>query len=333
MNIFNRITNRSLDYLLFNRWMEPYWLDRMRGKIMCLLYHRIDDPDNNSFLTHGGSPVIQPEEFEKDLSFYLEHGVRFMSFSDIRKNNFPSVSEIGIIVSFDDCFLVNYTNGLKILDKLGIKAVFFQTTALIDAQELIWEHALYWYAKHSGITNLFVNFARNELAGYKELSNYDGLNYILYIRKHVAAEHIEALLLKAKDYFGMTREMDETASRIYPRSKDLKKAFSTGHEIGSHGHNHYNRKNIKQSLFVDEILQSQAAIEKVTGIKPLCFSYPFGSYFENDRVIVEQYFKQAAIVHNNFITRSTDPFLLPRYTWPGNQNSIRRRRWLLSGSV
>ena len=333
MNIFKRIANRSLDYILFNRWMEPYWLERMRGKIMCLLYHRVDYPDNNSFLTRGGSPVIKPEDFENDLKFYLDHDARFMSFSDLRENNFPSPSEIGIIITFDDCFLDNYTNGLKILDKFGIKAVFFQTTAMIDTQELIWEHALYWYANHSVIAGPFIKFAKDELAGFKDLSSYDGLDCIFYIRKHASAEDIETLLRKAGDYFRMTGEMQGTAGRIYPGSQDLQKAFSNGHEIGSHGHHHYIRRNIDQNSFEKELVQSCGILERIIGIKPVCFSHPFNSHLAGDKEILSRYFRQVATVDSKFITRNTDPLSIPRFTWPGIQNEIRTNRWRLSGTI
>ena len=64
--------------------------------------------------------------------------------ADLRRGLFPEQGEFGVVVTFDDGFRDNYLTGLEVLDTLGIKGVFFQCSAMIDGDQLIPEHALYW---------------------------------------------------------------------------------------------------------------------------------------------------------------------------------------------
>ena len=126
-----------------------FTLRRRRGRITCLVYHRVVDANNDrySFITRGGVPAIDPAELASDLAYLKRNGTRFLTFDDLRAGEFPSEREWGVIVTFDDCFHDNYAQGIEVLSTLGIKAVFFQTSGLVDGQELIWEHQLYWYSR------------------------------------------------------------------------------------------------------------------------------------------------------------------------------------------
>jgi len=48
---------------LFSSILDDFWVDRLRGKVTCLLYHRVDDPANHRFLK---VPVISPAGLEKE---------------------------------------------------------------------------------------------------------------------------------------------------------------------------------------------------------------------------------------------------------------------------
>src|SRR6266404_4526519 len=142
-----RLYNRSKDFLF--AWpFHGYWKRKLNERVICLLYHRVDEPENNKFLSRGGSPVISPSELEADLRFLKNSGARFLTFADLRCGTFPDPTEFGVIISFDDCFLDNYTHGLEVVESLRIKAVFFQTTGMIAPDCLIWEHALYWLTRN-----------------------------------------------------------------------------------------------------------------------------------------------------------------------------------------
>jgi len=301
--------------------------------VTCLLYHRVDDPNRYPFLK---VPVISPESLGKELGFLKDRGAIFLTCQQLLNGSFPKPDQAGFIITFDDCFLDNYTTGPSVLERLGIKATFFQSTDMVEGKSLIWEHALYWFIRNDKSAQDFTAVAHKILAEYPLVLRLSGLQLVEYLvnGEEIPFDKIEALIDKVINSLGCRDELSEIAFKIYPKLADLKRAHQLGHEIGSHGHRHYRRKIIKRELFEQELELSSKIIEDIVGSKPTAFSYPFNSYFEGDRALCSKYFAQVFTVDKAHITSETDRLSLPRFTWPGNiNNSYRRRRWLLTGTV
>ena len=145
-----RAANRLKD-LLYVPGTARAHLEDARGKVACLLYHRVVDPaeDRFNFLTRGGVPAITPRELASDIAFLAQKDAKFFTFEDLQDGSFPSRGEFGVIVCFDDCFRDNYEAGRAVLEKHGVRGVFFQTSSLVDRRDLLWEHALYWCGRDS----------------------------------------------------------------------------------------------------------------------------------------------------------------------------------------
>ena len=60
MSRLGRIANRAAD-LLFLPPLDRLWRRRLRGKVLCLLYHRVDQPGRVPFLDRFGVPPIPPK--------------------------------------------------------------------------------------------------------------------------------------------------------------------------------------------------------------------------------------------------------------------------------
>jgi peptidoglycan/xylan/chitin deacetylase (PgdA/CDA1 family) len=329
-----RIANRSKDYVLFNPWLESYWLTRARGRIAALLYHQVDTPARNAFLAKGGSPVITETQFRRELQFLRTKGARFFTFDEIIAGIYPNRDEFGVAVCFDDCFLNNYTLGLDILDELGIKATFFQSTAMIDSVDLLWEHRLYWHTRDAASSAEFRQVALEVLTTNSRVPPLALHGLVEFLREDVPFETCERVLATADASLATRGEMEKMARQIYPNSDHLRQARSRGHVIGSHGHHHYKRANISAAMFEHELVQSRSRLEQVLGERPACFSYPFDSYVPTDADICRKYYSGAATVAKRAIERDADRMWLPRFTWPGvSGNEFRLRRWLLSGTI
>ncbi len=308
--------------------MDNYWRRQLYGKVLCLLYHRVDEPGRYPFLDQAAAPVIAPEVLVEELRFLQAQGARFMTFADLRRGAFPDDSEFGVIISFDDGFRDNYTLGLEVLEVLSIRGVLFQSTALVDAESLIWEHALYWHWRDEPSARAFIDLAHDRLPASRF---YQGGALMVYLREQVHVLDLEKLL---RDAGARPSCQLELAQQLYPTAKHLRRAQAAGHEIGSHGHHHYKRSTIDAGLFEDELRRSVAVLEGVLGEPPAAFSYPFNSYLPDDAAHCARYFQQAATVDAALIKPDCDPFRLPRFTWPGPLcNGLRRRRWLLTGHI
>ena len=327
-----RLANR-LEDLAFVPPLDRWWRRGLRGRVACLVYHRVGDPDDFPFLTRGGSPIVRAGQLDRELSFLAEQGARFGTFADLRNGWFPAADEIGIIVSFDDGFRSSYGPGLEVLGRLGIPGVFFQSTALVGAETLIWEHGLYWHTRDEPSAQRFAEIVRRGDPALA-LSGTSGPALAASLRARVPGPELERLLTAARAETGEAEEEAEQARRAYPLAADLLRARDMGHEIGSHGHRHYDRATIDDATFESDLARSARALTELLGPAPRAYSYPFDRHRAGDDAIVGRHFRQAATVGARAIERDSDPLWLPRFAWPGHpRNALRLRRWLSTGRI
>jgi peptidoglycan/xylan/chitin deacetylase (PgdA/CDA1 family) len=335
-NYIGRLANRALDIAYFPgcAWLTSR---QRRGYVACLLYHRVVMPskDPYSFLTRGGVPAIDPDELASDLSYLKRNGALFLTFDDLRSGRFPSEREWGIIVTFDDCFYDNYTQGLEVLSTLGIKAVFFQTSGLVDAHELIWEHQLYWYSRNDQVTAQFHRLVNPVLASMG-LATIAHQNDVVHTLREKIPLAITADILKtaSKDP-ELTGSMPQLPGRLYPTAEQVRGARRAGHEIGCHGHLHFRRANISTAFFRSDLERSKSVLTDILGEAPSSYSFPFSDFGRGDAEVCRMLFDVAATVERKrVIERSADRVTAPRFTWPGPaKNRFRKRRWLLTGTI
>jgi len=330
MSRLGRAANRAAD-LLFVPPLDRLWRRRLRGKVLSLLYHRVDQPGRVPFLDRFGVPPITPGELAAELAFLQRRGARFLTDADLRAGRFPSAEEFAVIVSFDDGLRCNYEEGLAVLEGLGVPAVFFQSSGMITGGELVWEHALYWYGAHPTLAPELEALARQHLALPGDLQ---GPELIAQLRDATPMARVRELLAELAGRWGTTGELAAAADRLYPNEAHLRRAWDAGHEIGSHGHHHVPRCAISPAEFEQELVRSSAVLSRALGEPPLSFSYPFNSHLPGDMEICGRHFLQVATVDGALLTPSTPALDLPRFTWPGpHPNRLRRRRWLWTGTL
>ena len=328
-----RIANRSKDYILFNPLLESIWVDKMRGQVAAMLYHQVEGRAETEFLTRGGSPKISTAELRSDLAFFKKLGARFFTFADLIAGQFPEKNEVGIAVCFDDCFRNNYEAGIAVLDDLRIPATFFQTTGLVDATDLLWEHKLYWYTRNDGMTARFAAMAADCLAT-PELELLTRGDFLVRLREGMPFSECQRVIAAADELLSPAVERAELAALIYPSAAHIRSAAKSGHEIASHGHQHLFRARVTRSEFSDDLKRSAVSLTELTGIRPENYSFPFDNWSSEDQATVLETFKAASTVSKQPVLRGSSRTLLPRFTWPGAaRNSFRHRRWLVTGGI
>jgi len=327
-----RILNRSKDFLFALPWVEQASIEQLKGKVSCLLYHRIEPYGRCKFLDQGGSPVTSTGDLEKELLYLKSLQVRFFTLEQLQKFDiFVDSDTIGIVICFDDGFKCNYIQGLDILAKHDVPAVFFQCTEFIDAKDLIWEHKLYWL-DHNPIAK---NLLHESLLSIIPESIPDNGRLVEYVRENISPPLIESLTAEISGKLSTDSEISQAALQIYPGNQDLKTALALGHELASHGHSHYKRSSITENIFTEELTRSKLILTEVAGKEPISYSYPFNSFTEADHKIANKLYKNIATVSNSRIGQQlrSDFNIVPRLAWPGiSHNKWRRKRWILTGS-
>ena len=330
MSRLGRVANRAAD-LLFLPPLDRLWRRRLGGKVLCLLYHRVDQPGRVPFLDRFGVPPITPGALAAELGILQRRGARFLTYADLRAGRFPAAEEFAVIVSFDDGLRCNYEEGLEVLEGLGIPAVLFQSSGMLAGGELVWEHALYWYGAHPTLAPQLAALAQQRLALPTGLR--DG-PLIARLRDATPVAQVQELLAELAERWDTSAALAAAADRLYPSEAHLCRARDAGHELGSHGHHHVPRCNISAADFEQELVRSSAVLGRVLGEAPQAFSYPFNSHLSGDTQICGRHFRQVATVDGALLTRSTPALALPRFTWPGpHPNRLRRRRWLWTGTL
>jgi len=333
ITLARRIANRSKDYLLFNPLLESFWVNRMHGRVAAMLYHQVQGGAETEFLTRGGSPNISAAELGSDLAFFKTQCARFFTFADLIDGQFPEKNEIGIAVCFDDCFANNYVEGAAVLNKLSVPATFFQTTALVDATDLLWEHKLYWYTRSDEMTARFVTLAADCLAKPEYLS-YGASELVKTLREGVPFVDCQRVINAADERLSSLAERAAIAALIYPSTVQVRSAAHNGHEIASHGHQHFFRASVTRTEFSDDLKRSAQILADITGTDPKTYSFPFDNWTSDDQSTVLEVFKAASTVSKQPILRDGRRTLLPRFTWPGAaRNAFRHRRWLVTGMI
>ena len=97
-----------------------------KNRVLILLYHQIDRGSNPKYYSN----FVSKESFEKHIEFLWKRGYSFLALKDLLeffkgKHSTPSKS---VIVTFDDGYLDNLTNGWPILKRYGARATIFLTT-------------------------------------------------------------------------------------------------------------------------------------------------------------------------------------------------------------
>ena len=332
MSPVTRLINRSKDFL-FLPALTPLWRNRMKGRILCLLYHRVEDPDTAPWLTAGGCPLITPEELATDLRFLRDQGARFLTFAELHAEFPVGSDEFGVVVSFDDGFDDNYRVGLAVLEDLGIRGVICQSSGLVDATDLSWEHTLYWFNRAPAEAATFHALACEVFDDLTLKQLVPGKAVVTYLREQWDPARLEILLAQARQRDPAQTQRQALATRLYPGAARLRQAATRNHEIGSHGHHHYKRANLDASRFETDLVASLDLLESILQVRPTLYSYPFNSYLDGDHRICGRHVQQVATVDGGFIAADSDPLRLPRVTWPGPARSANRhRRWLLTGT-
>ncbi|MBS0314923.1 MAG: polysaccharide deacetylase family protein [Burkholderiales bacterium] len=329
--VARRFANRALD-ACFLAPLDRLFANRFRGRVVCLLYHRVAEPGAEPVLDAFGTPPIPPRELERELRLLAAWGGRFMTLDELAQGAWPSPREVGLIVSFDDGFRDTYEAGLPVVEALGARALVFQISAMLtEAPALLWEHALYWLGAEDA---RFRALARSLDGEFAHLAGADARATVTALRERANASQLRAMVTTALARCGEREALADLARRWYPQRSTLDSARRNGHEIGSHGAHHFKRSALDAAAFEAELVASKQALAEACGIVPRAFSYPFNSHGVGDEAIAARHFEWVFTVDGGPLAPSFARSSVPRFTWPGpHPNALRRRRWLRTGYV
>ena len=235
--LLNRVTKRTgllvINYHNFNTFTNDYW---RKGSLYEVNYDRM---------------------FEKQIKF-IRKSVGFVNSPRIKSDDF--VSDLSVLLTFDDGYLDNYTCAAPVLRKHRAPAIFFVVTGLIGTDQVL---------KHDQVRLLAEKNALSKKEAKKLLSK------------------INAGRLS---YTEILEERDGSPSengRLMMTWQEVKSLVDSGFEVGAHTRNHPVLANLSYSEERTEITQSKHDISENTGRTPVYFSPPNGIYSSNTKKILD----------------------------------------------
>jgi len=248
-----------------------------RGNIVILCYHRVR---NETGIFYDQNISASPEEFKKQIS-YIKERFNVISLdqlldycsgkSDLKPNS--------IMITFDDGYKDNALNAFPVLENLGIPAIVFPATGLIDSDLIPWEDQLSYLFHRLTEDEIIIN--NNE--SYPLHSHEEKEHSIWQFSKNVkllSPDKRDEIMEGLFDRYEIDKyEMQETAhsmSMRYMTTDDIRYWKDHGVDFGVHTVSHPRITALNEKEIYKEISESKKTLEAILEKPVNAFAYPYG---------------------------------------------------------
>jgi peptidoglycan/xylan/chitin deacetylase (PgdA/CDA1 family) len=237
-----------------------------------LTYHRIVPRGHDS----GRRPpnTLYCDEFEQQMAFVASR-YKVLSAGELRAfaNGSGAFPRYAMAITFDDGYENNFLYALPILQRHGMHAAFFLTTALIGTKD-----GMLWFDR---LDRLLSKAPGAEIEGsLRRLEGSAGPaeGELRSWFKRLRSDRQSELLDRVEAQFGRDRPRKEDDAVYAMMSWDqVRQMASAGMTIGSHTANHQILAAVPAEDVQAELISSRNLVEQETSRECWCFAYPNGS--------------------------------------------------------
>jgi peptidoglycan/xylan/chitin deacetylase (PgdA/CDA1 family) len=279
-----------------------------RARLSILIFHRVLRTANAMY---PDAPSI--EQFDATMRWVREQFTVLPLDEAMRLLDRDGLPPRAAAITFDDGYRDNLENAFPILERLGLPATFFISTAYIEGGTPFFERI------NAAIEHCVAD--RIEL---------DALGFGTYRLVSIEDRRIAASRLCETIKYRPPAEADEIAdeiarvagvSRFDPmmHAEELRTLQRGGMGIGGHAHDHCILTTIDDERARRDIATCRRILEQVTGRAPDFFAYPNGKPGRDyapghQQMLRDAGFLGAFTTGSGVSTRRTDRFGMPRFT-------------------
>lgn len=278
----------------------------VRAQAVVLVYHRVAEVADDPW-----SLAVTPAHFAEHLDV-LRRRTRPLPLAhlgDALRGGRP-VPRGATAVTFDDGYADNLSHALPTLEHHDVPASVFVTTGGLDHGEPFWWDDLEDRLAHGAEPRVRVT-VRGADHAWEPPRRRDAYGDLWALLRTLDADERTAAL----DQIGPRPERRLGGERLTPDGVAAL-AESPLVEIGAHTVSHPSLPALPAPVQRAEIEHSKADLERITGAPVSAFAYPFGKgpdvSAETVALVRELGFERACVNAPAPVTRSTDPYRIPR---------------------
>ena len=288
---------------------SPFMRSGQAARLSILIYHRVlPEPD----------PMRQCEpdahEFERQMALLANHFNVLPLAEAVERLQSGRLPRRSACVTFDDGYIDNAEIALPILQRRGVPATFFISTAFLDGG-CMWNDTV-------------IEAVRNASGPELDLGSV-GLGCYA-IENHSQRRQAAGQLLSALNYLPLDERLERVApvadsipaslpERMMMTREQVRALSNAGMDIGGHTVNHPILTSIDAEAARSEIGQGKEELAGITGLPVRVFAYPNGKpgqdyQREHIDIVRALGFEAAVSTSWGVANRTTDPYQLPRFT-------------------
>ncbi len=302
------------------------------ARAIILMYHRVlpkraPSVDQGGWERYRSLPgiVVTPTLFEAQLTF-LTKRYNVISLSQLldQLDAGGPLPERSVVITFDDGWRDNYAYAYPLLQKYGIPATIFLTTAYVGTSKIFWpEEVIYHFsmvAAGEQVTSEIRDIEKTQPLAVliKRIIKASGLKRTMLLdrligkMKYLPQEDREAILVGLRSSDARHSSMGEK-ERVMLDWSEVKEMQSGGISFGSHGVNHELLTMIGSDRVFQQLRESKRLLESKLGCSVDTLAYPNGDFNESiKRLALQSGYRCAVSVRREHVSAATDRYALGR---------------------
>jgi peptidoglycan/xylan/chitin deacetylase (PgdA/CDA1 family) len=257
--------------------------------LLVVLYHRV------AALTGLGeldADLVDatPEEFDTQMGHLARH-YQPVSIEEVLEAHHAGrdLPPASVLVTFDDGYLDNHENALPILERHGIRGLFFISTGHLTERSLFWWERLSLTVRRSARAGVHIDYPAPE-----DLDCSSASARALVIRRlnRIVKDHYGLDLARFLDEISAAFEVPWVASEERALADGslmtwdhVRALRAAGMGIGSHTRGHRVLQTLKPAELAQELSASRATLEHEIGEPVTTIAYPVGKRISRIRPV------------------------------------------------
>jgi peptidoglycan/xylan/chitin deacetylase (PgdA/CDA1 family) len=249
---------------------------RMRrpGPLSALVYHRVAPLPGPGGLDRDLVDAT-PEEFEGHLALLREWftpvGLDDVVAARLGRRALP---EDALLITFDDGYKDNHRHALPLLQKAGMRAVFFVATDFVERRRLFWWERVSLLVRRSSRQDLELEYPRPMTV--RRAVAIRALNRVIKDEVDLDLERFLEEVARAAGVDWSEAEERDLADAALMTWEEVAALHRAGMDVASHTRAHRVLATQLGAALDGDLLGSRRALEELTGQRVRALAYPVG---------------------------------------------------------